>query len=107
MGNCSLYYDSGYARFYQVILFSTFLSIIKLSRTKLGPDFIFVLLEMDLDTTKERLRKRHHGDEQAVEMLAVTFSFDQIQLILIIQIMFFYFDCIGSQLSLHLMVQTF
>jgi len=53
-----------------VILFSTFLSIIKLSRTKLGPDFIFVLLEMDLDTTKERLRKRHHGDEQAVEMLA-------------------------------------
>jgi len=39
-------------------------------RTKLGPDFIFVLLEMDLDTTKERLRKRHHGDEQAVEMLA-------------------------------------
>ena len=41
------------------------------SRSKLGPDLVFVMLEMDLENAVERLSKRHHGDETTTEMMKV------------------------------------
>jgi len=38
-------------------------------RSKLGPDLIFVLLDMEEEDIKERVRTRHKGSEQAVNML--------------------------------------
>jgi AmiR/NasT family two-component response regulator len=42
-------------------------------RTKLGPDFVFVLLEMELDDMKERVIKRHDGDPPPMDWLEVTY----------------------------------
>jgi len=39
-------------------------------RERLGPDLVFVVLSMDAEDMKKRVRERHHGDESAVEMMA-------------------------------------
>jgi len=38
-------------------------------RSEMGSDVVFVLLEMDLESTLERLRKRHKGEEKEVESM--------------------------------------
>eukprot|EP00091_Calanus_sinicus_P007752 TRINITY_DN18998_c0_g1_i1.p1 TRINITY_DN18998_c0_g1~~TRINITY_DN18998_c0_g1_i1.p1 ORF type:complete len:119 (-),score=49.30 TRINITY_DN18998_c0_g1_i1:62-418(-) len=43
-------------------------------RSKLGPDLVFVVLEMSLADQQERIRKRHKGDEAAVELLKANFE---------------------------------
>ena len=37
----------------------------------MGPDFMFVVLHMELEDQMVRIRKRHHGDEGAVEIMKV------------------------------------
>jgi len=43
-------------------------------RSKLGSDVMFVLLEMDVEGMLERVRKRHNGQEKAVESLKKYFE---------------------------------
>merc|ERR1711936_1274937 len=40
-----------------------------LIRSKLGPDLVFVFLNMDAEDVRDRVLKRHHGDEEAADML--------------------------------------
>ena len=40
-------------------------------RSRLGPDLEFVVLEMDLEMIKNRVRSRHDNDEGATQMLMV------------------------------------
>jgi len=37
-------------------------------RSRLGPDLVFVILNMDAEEIKKRVKARHHGEEQAVGM---------------------------------------
>jgi len=41
-------------------------------RARLGPSLVFIVLEMNTEDMMERLRKRHKGDETAVETLKTT-----------------------------------
>jgi len=43
-------------------------------RSQMGPDFMFVVLHMELEDQMVRIRKRHHGDEGAVEMMKKYYS---------------------------------
>eukprot|EP00091_Calanus_sinicus_P022987 TRINITY_DN7576_c0_g1_i3.p1 TRINITY_DN7576_c0_g1~~TRINITY_DN7576_c0_g1_i3.p1 ORF type:complete len:118 (+),score=36.63 TRINITY_DN7576_c0_g1_i3:244-597(+) len=38
-------------------------------RSRLGPDLVFVILSMDKEEIRKRVKDRHHGDEHAVEMM--------------------------------------
>jgi len=38
-------------------------------RSRLGPDLIFVILSMDKEEVRKRVTARHHGEEQASEMM--------------------------------------
>merc|ERR1711892_69794 len=38
-------------------------------RSRLGPDLIFVILSMDKEEVRKRVTARHHGEEQAAEMM--------------------------------------
>ena len=40
-------------------------------RSKLGPDLVFILLDMELEQQVERIRGRHDEDESAVNMMKV------------------------------------
>ena len=40
-------------------------------RAELGPELVFVLLEMDPDAALSRLSRRHSGNEKALEMVKV------------------------------------
>ena len=40
-------------------------------RSRLGPDLVFVILNMDMEEVKKRVKARHHGDDQANEMMEV------------------------------------
>ena len=40
-------------------------------RTRMGPDLVFVVLDMSMEDQIERLRKRHKGDETALQTLKV------------------------------------
>ena len=40
-------------------------------RSKLGPDLVFILLDMELEQQVERIRGRHGDDESAVNMMKV------------------------------------
>ena len=42
-------------------------------RSILGPELIIISLSMTMEDQVERLRKRHFGDESAVEMMKVSF----------------------------------
>jgi hypothetical protein len=42
-----------------------------IGRSKLGPDLIFVGLDMAMEEVRERVKARHHGEEQAAELLEV------------------------------------
>ena len=45
-------------------------------RSRLGPDLVFVVLDMTLEQQMDRIRGRHDNDEAAVEMMKVgTFLF--------------------------------
>ena len=37
----------------------------------MGPDLVFVVLNMDKEEIRKRVKARHHGEEQAVEMMEV------------------------------------
>ena len=37
----------------------------------MGPDLVFVVLDMSMEDQIERLRKRHKGDETALQTLKV------------------------------------
>jgi len=41
-----------------------------LVRANLGPDLLFVILSMDMDDVRKRVKERHHGDDSAVELMA-------------------------------------
>jgi len=38
-------------------------------RSRLGPDLVFVVLSMDAEENRKRVKARHHGEEQVVEMI--------------------------------------
>jgi len=38
-------------------------------RSRLGPDLVFVILNMDMEEVKKRVKTRHHGEDQANEMM--------------------------------------
>jgi len=38
-------------------------------RSLLGPELVFVVLSMDAEENRKRVKARHHGEEQAVEMM--------------------------------------
>ena len=40
-------------------------------RSRLGPDLVFVILNMDMEAVKKRVKTRHHGEDQANEMMEV------------------------------------
>ena len=40
-------------------------------RSKLGPDLVFIILDMELEQQVERIRGRHDEDESAVKMMKV------------------------------------
>jgi hypothetical protein len=42
------------------------------SRSELGPDLLFVVLDMELENQMDRIRKRHHGDDTATEIMKVS-----------------------------------
>ena len=41
------------------------------SRSRLGPDLVFVVLDMQLEHQFERIRVRHQTDEATVEIMTV------------------------------------
>jgi len=41
-----------------------------LVRARLGPKLVFVILSMDMDDVRKRVKERHHGEEAAAEMMA-------------------------------------
>ena len=41
------------------------------SRSRLGPDLVFVVLDMELGHQYERIRGRHQTDEATVEIMTV------------------------------------
>ena len=53
-------------------------------RSTLGPDLVFVVLNMDMEEVRKRVLARHHGEESAVEMMEVNFNEYQIQIKLLI-----------------------
>ena len=44
-------------------------------RSRLGPDLVFVILDMELEQQVKRIRSRHEGDEDTVEMMKVDACF--------------------------------
>ena len=40
-------------------------------RSILGPDLVFVILNMDKEDIRKRVKDRHHGDDKAVELMEV------------------------------------
>ena len=44
---------------------------IVIPRSRLGPDLVFVVLDMTLEQQMDRIRGRHNNDETAVEMMKV------------------------------------
>ena len=48
--------------------------LIYICRSRLGPDLVFVVLSMDKGEIRKRVKARHHGEEQAVEMMEVNKS---------------------------------
>merc|ERR1719309_127103 len=41
-----------------------------LVRANLGTDLLFVILSMNMDDVRKRVKERHHGDDSAVELMA-------------------------------------
>ena len=37
----------------------------------MGPDLVFVILSMDKEEIRKRVKDRHHGDDKAVELMEV------------------------------------
>ena len=46
-----------------------------IKRSRLGPDLIFVLLDMDKEEVRKRVKDRHHGEEQAADIMEVKVTF--------------------------------
>ena len=42
-------------------------------RSILGPDLVFVVMDMDIEDVRKRVATRHGGHEGAVEMMTVNF----------------------------------
>ena len=40
-------------------------------RDKLGPELVFVVLNLELDVMENRVNERHQGDQGALEMMKV------------------------------------
>ena len=47
----------------------------KYSRSRLGPDLVFVILSMDKEEVRRRVKARHQGEEQAVDLMEVLKKF--------------------------------
>ena len=45
--------------------------MVDIYRSRLGPDLVFVILNMDMEEVKKRVKARHHGDEASTEMMEV------------------------------------
>ena len=39
-------------------------------RSRLGSDLLFVILSMDMDDMKKRVKERHHGEDAANDIMA-------------------------------------
>ena len=46
-------------------------TLMDICRSRLGPDLVFVVLNMDKEEIRKRVKARHHGEEQATEMMEV------------------------------------
>ena len=47
------------------------ITLMNICRSRLGPDLVFVVLSMDKEEVRKRVKARHHGEEQAADIMEV------------------------------------